>query len=59
MTYAEKLTRTPGAMDVADVDALRAEGFGDRDVLQICQVVAYFNWVNRMADGLGVVLEDL
>ena len=56
--YALKLTRTPGAMTHADVDALRAEGFDDTAVLDIAQVTAYYNYVNRLADGLGVELED-
>ncbi len=58
LTYAEKLTRTPGAMVATDVDSLRDVGFGDRDVLDICEVVAYYAYVNRIADGLGVELEN-
>ena len=56
--YAGKLTRTPGAMGPADAEALRAEGFSDAAILDVCQVVAYYNYVNRLADGLGVELED-
>lgn len=40
-----------------DVAALRAAGLDDRGVLDVIQVVAYFNFVNRLVDGLGVVLE--
>ena len=58
LDYALKLTRDPGGMTAEDVDALRAAGFGDRAILDICQVVAYYNYVNRLADGLGVALED-
>ena len=57
LAYAAKLTRTPGAMARADVEALRAAGFSDADVLGIAQVVGYFAYVNRIADGLGVELE--
>lgn len=57
LTYAAKLTRTPGAMRRADVEAVRAAGFADRDILAIAEVVAYFAYVNRIADGLGVPLE--
>jgi alkylhydroperoxidase family enzyme len=32
--------------------------FDDTGILDICQVVSYFNYVNRLADGLGVELED-
>lgn len=58
LTYAVKLTRTPGEMREADVTALRDAGFGDRDVLDICEVVAYYAYANRIADGLGVPLEE-
>ncbi len=55
--YAEKLTLTPGRMTETDVDELRAAGFTDRDILDICEVVSYYAYVNRIADGLGVALE--
>lgn len=58
VAYALKLTLRPWAMERADVDALRAAGLSDRDVVDANQVVAYFNYVNRVADGLGVELED-
>lgn len=58
LTYAVKLTHTPGQMREADVTALRDAGFGDRDVLDICEVVAYYAYANRIADGLGVPLEE-
>lgn len=55
--YAEKLTRTPAAMVEQDVIDLRAVGWSDEEIHDACQVVAYFNYVNRIADGLGVDLE--
>lgn len=57
LRYAKKLTRTPDAMARADVEALRAAGFEDADVLAIAEVTAYFAYVNRIADGLGVEVE--
>ena len=39
-------------------DALRAVGFTDRDVLDICEVTAYYAYANRIADGLGIEVED-
>lgn len=57
LTYAEKLTRTPWQMVEADVVALRDEGFSDAAILDINQVTAYYAYVNRLADGLGVTLE--
>jgi uncharacterized peroxidase-related enzyme len=58
LAYAEKLTADPGAMVEADVEALRSVGFSDRDVLDICEVVAYYAYANRIVDGLGVSLES-
>ncbi len=55
--YAEKLTREPWAMTRDDVVALRAAGFDDTAIFDIAQVTAYFAYVNRLADGLGVELE--
>jgi len=57
LVYVEKLTRSPGAVTQADVEALREVGFGDRDVLEIAEVTAYYAYVNRIASGLGVELE--
>ncbi len=56
--YALALTVRPWRVCRADVEALRAAGLSDRDVVDANQVVAYFNYVNRVADGLGVELED-
>jgi uncharacterized peroxidase-related enzyme len=58
LTYADKLTRAPGSMVEADLDAMRAEGMSDRDVLDVNQTVAYFAYVNRVADGLGVATDQ-
>ena len=55
--YADKLTRTPGAMTERDVEALRGEGFDDEQVHDAIQVVSYFNYINRVADGVRVDLE--
>ena len=57
LDYALKLTRSPSAMTEGDVEKLRRVGFADRAILDICQVGAYFNFVNRLADGLGAELE--
>jgi uncharacterized peroxidase-related enzyme len=57
LTYVEKLTLKPGEMTEADVVALRDVGFSDRDILDIAEVVGYYAYVNRIADGLGVPLE--
>ena len=57
LAYAEKLTREPASMVRADVDLLRSVGLSDTDVLQLAEVVGYYAYVNRIADGLGVALE--
>lgn len=58
LDYSAKLTRTPGDMHLDDVEKLRTVGFSDRAILDIAQIVAYYAYVNRIADGLGVSLED-
>lgn len=58
LRYVDKLTRSPGKMTEEDVSSLRAVGFGDVDILSIVEVAAYYGFVNRIADGLGVELES-
>ncbi len=57
LAYVDKLTRTPAAVTAGDVEALRQAGFSAAAVLDICQVAAYYAFVNRLASGLGVELE--
>lgn len=52
--YAAKLTLLPGEMTAADVDWLRGFGFDDDAISIAVQVIGYFNYINRVADGLGV-----
>lgn len=54
LVYAEKLTLAPGAMVKADVDALFAAGLDDGQILEANQIIGYFNYVNRLLNGLGV-----
>jgi uncharacterized peroxidase-related enzyme len=58
LDYSAKLTRTPTEMSESDIEGLGQAGFDERAILDIAQVVAYFAYVNRIADGLGVKLED-
>jgi uncharacterized peroxidase-related enzyme len=58
LDYAVKLTLTPSQITQDDLQALRQAGFDDRAILDIAQITAYFAFVNRTADGLGVTLED-
>ena len=55
--YAEKLTLTSSQMSKADITALRQQGFHDRAIHDASQVIGYFNYINRIADGLNVDLE--
>ena len=52
--HAEKLTTVPGAMTESDLGELRAVDLTDKDILDLTLIVAYFNFVNRIAVGLGV-----
>ena len=55
--FAEKLTRAPAQINRSEIDKLRLVGLSDRDVLDAVEVISYFNYINRIADGLGVDLE--
>ncbi|MGB1288075.1 MAG: hypothetical protein ACPG7F_16175 [Aggregatilineales bacterium] len=52
--YAEKLTLHPTQMTEADVITLRDTGLDDRAIHDATQVISYFNYINRVADALGV-----
>jgi uncharacterized peroxidase-related enzyme len=57
LAYADRLTLAPATVRREDVAALRAAGLDDRGIHDACAIVAYFAFVNRIADGLGVELE--
>lgn len=54
LDFVVKLTEAPHTHTRADADALRAAGFDDVGVLQITMIAAFFNYINRVADALGV-----
>ncbi|MGE0120345.1 MAG: carboxymuconolactone decarboxylase family protein [Dongiaceae bacterium] len=58
LKYARKLTLAPGDMVKSDVDECRAMGADDGEILEVNQVCAYFNYSNRLLNGLGVPLGD-
>jgi len=52
--FAEKLTHSPSQMNAEDLDILRSHGLDDRAIHDATQVISYFNYINRIADALGV-----
>ncbi len=53
-----KLTLAPGRMGAADVQRLRDRGFDDEQITIAAQVIGYFNYINRIAEGLGVDADE-
>jgi len=54
LDYVAKITNEPTAISCEDLDVLRAVGFDDQGILQINLIASWFNYINRVADGLGV-----
>ncbi|HUE42344.1 MAG TPA: hypothetical protein VMP12_02220 [Candidatus Sulfotelmatobacter sp.] len=54
LDFVVKLTKDATRCSPADHEALRAVGFDDRGILQITLIAAWFNYINRVADALGV-----
>jgi uncharacterized peroxidase-related enzyme len=54
LDYVDRLTRDATRIGPDDLDRLRAVGFDDRTILQITALASWFNYINRMADALGV-----
>lgn len=54
LDYVVKLTRDATRVRKNDVEGLRAAGFDDRAILQITLIASWFNYINRVADALGV-----
>jgi len=57
VAYARKLTREPAAMTEEDLNALRATGLSEEQVLSAVLIACLFNFMTRLADGLGVDIE--
>ncbi len=56
--YVVKLTRDATKVWKDDIESLRAAGFDDRGILQITLIASWFNYINRVADALGVGREQ-
>ncbi len=54
LDYAVKLTRDPASMQRSDVEALRGLGLSDEQILSTALITCLFNFMTRLADGLGV-----
>ena len=54
VAYALKLTRDPKGMRRDDVEGLRLAGLSDAEIFEVALVTAYYNYTNRIAEGLGV-----
>ena len=57
LQYAAKLTREPGGLAEADLAAMRAAGADDGEIFEVNQVCAYFNYSNRLLNGLGITTD--
>jgi uncharacterized peroxidase-related enzyme len=58
LAFAEKMTLLSNKMTQADVQTLRGHGYSDEEIHDIVQIAAYFNYINRVSDALGVPPED-
>ena len=58
LEYSVKLSREPWNIAEADVQTLRDAGFSNVGILDIVQVTGYYAYVNRLAEGLGVELDE-
>lgn len=54
LDYVSQLTRDATGISRRDHDRLRSVGFDDRGILQITLIASWFNYINRVADALGV-----
>jgi len=58
LDYVVQVTRDATGVVRGDLDGLRAHGFDDRAILQITLIASWFNYINRVADALGVGRDD-
>lgn len=59
LDYVVKLTKDATKCSPKDHEELRAVGFDDKGILQITMIASWFNYINRMADALGVARDEL
>ena len=56
--FAEKLTLSPGNINENDIKKVKKYGYSDKEISEIVQIISYFNYINRVADGLGLEPEE-
>ena len=54
LDFAIKITRDATEVSKSDLDKLRTTGFDDKGILQITLIASWFNYINRVADALGI-----
>jgi uncharacterized peroxidase-related enzyme len=59
LDYVVKLTKDATKCSPKDLEALRSVGFDDKGILQITLIASWFNYINRVADALGVGRDGL
>ena len=52
--FAVKVTHEPAVVGLADIEALRGQGWSDTGIHDAIQVIAYLNYMNRVADAVGI-----
>ena len=57
--FAEKVSEAPKQMKFEDLSSLKQTGYSDRAIHDAVQIIGYFNYINRIADSLGVKLRPL
>jgi uncharacterized peroxidase-related enzyme len=58
LEFSEKVTRMPAEVNESDIGRLRQVGWSDQAIHDAVQVIAYFNYINRVADALGAAPEE-
>jgi uncharacterized peroxidase-related enzyme len=58
LDYAVQITKDATRVTREDIERLREHGFNDRAILQIALIASWFNYINRVADALGVGRDD-
>ena len=56
--FAEKLTKYPYSISNIDIENFKKYQYNEKEISEIIQVISYFNYINRVADGLGLEPES-